>query len=289
MITISGAVYKDVSHQDFTHYFGGTAMAYKLSETKRRLYLVSTVANGHVTGQYLTREKEFKSKDVPWKGWWDHLEPIISGLLMFNVSDGGCVWYHRTPKNMKKSFVWNTSFLSFFGQPPNHAKTMQNIGYEAFYNLYGAPKSYPSLYETLLSGKSAVTKERFVVDNHTKRLFFCTAKVGTIQDDKILLSKDKEFFKDFLLRKGLSTEQIIVTNEPPATTINVSIIPQHLNTQWHTGFSKGNPNFQPGYCVYTTQLGSVDVRTYAGVFPGSHNLMPGWTLHCKWNEHGVEI
>lgn len=286
MITVDGSIYKDVNTQDFSHYFTSTAMAYKISPTKRRLFLVSGVSTtGGVTGQYLTREKEFKDKSVPWQSWWTHLEPIVSSVLMFNTENGCGLWFHRMPKNLKKSFVWNTGTISFYGNIPVAERTMQNIGFCAFSPLYGAAKSLPSLYETLLEGKSAVTKERFIVDNHQGRLLFHTATIGRIERGKVILPKSKDFFKEFLMTKGLSSNDVAI-EEDAATQSNV-VIPQALNPHWVAGYDKNA--YRPGYCVYYQIPGGVETRTYKGKFPGHGQLLPGWSVYNYWDANGVSL
>lgn len=275
MLVVNAQPLKDATGADFSHYFNGTAMSYRLSPTKRRLFLVSGISGDHIQGSYLTREKEFKDKSILWTKWWEHLEIIVAPYLQFNVGDGGAIWYPRVSKNMKKSFLWNTNCLSFLGDVPPSQRTMQNIGYSAFSELYGVPKKYPRLEELVRGYPGAISSEGFSRQTGGV-LYYKTAYVGKVDGGRVMLPRSKEFFSGFLSRIGVP--HTVVTDDVVSPPVDHNApIPMALNTVWVEGF---HPNVYPlFYCVFLQQPGGSVFRTYKGIYPGHSKLLPGWQFY----------
>src|SRR4051812_40897146 len=107
-------------------------MAWKLSPTKRRLFIVSTTDGESISGTYLTRESKFNNKKLPFASWWDSLDPIVLQPLIFNIGDGCAVWRHQLAKNLKKSFPWKSNNIKFYGNITAKDKLLQNVASIAF-------------------------------------------------------------------------------------------------------------------------------------------------------------
>lgn len=289
-MVLNGATYQDATKQDFNHYFANTAMAFKLSPTKKRLFIVAGVDGVSITGTYLTREEEFKSKTIPFKNWWDHLDPIMNSTLMFNTTGGCGIWVCKGAKNTRKSFPWNTGQIRFHGTIDPKHKTAQHIGRCAFSDLYGTPQVLPPLsYVLHTKPPASITRERYTVDNVTNTFWFYNECIGSMKNgNTILLPKRLDFFKDYLLRRGILDEQVTVVDDvvvPQKTEPADQVIPMAQNPNWIAGYHPGA--YPTGYSVmYGSIAGSENpkIRTYKGYYPGGQFLMPGWTLYNTWGQ-----
>src|SRR4051812_46922410 len=116
MQVVSGSTYKDATPQDFNHYFGTTAMKWRIGIHKARLFLVNQTDGDSITGTYLTRQKEWKEKKIPFAEWWASLDPILPHPIMFNMENGCGTWFPNLARNMRKSFPWYVNQIQFRGR-----------------------------------------------------------------------------------------------------------------------------------------------------------------------------
>lgn len=286
MLTVNGALYKDVNGQDFNHYFSSTAMAWKLSQTKRRLFLVSQVEGPNITGTYLTREKEFKNKQLPFVSWWNHLDAITTQPLMFNLPGGAALWYQKVNKNLKKSFPWQVNHVTFFGAVDAHHKTMQFVAHEAFQELYGTKPIFPTLPEAMERADSAlVTREGFLVDRKTGKLWYKTQQIGTVEGHELQITQSKSVLVSLLKAYGVAGERItLIPNPLEPIQDQQGAIPMKLNNEWVEGYEPMTFP-QRGYSVVKYVPGEPQqYRTYNGYYPGPALLTAGWNAHNYWGQ-----
>lgn len=290
MLTVNGAAYKDVTPTDFNHYFSNTAMAWKLSPTKRRLFLVNTL-DGDLTirGSYLTRESLFKDKKLNFKEWWNSLDPIVLQPLWFNTPNGCAMWKHPLQKNLKKSFPWTVNCIRFFGKVTAGEKTLQVISRTAFSELYGEPKTFPGIASVLNQDIPArFTYEKFLVDRVSKVLSFYSRPIGAVQDDIIVLDFNKAAFKTLLIQNGVPESKISVQDKAAAPKPEDLLANKHMkfNPNWQTGYL---PQLSPsGYavkCISQANKEYGEYRTYIGKWPGEENLVKGWVTFNYWGQH----
>lgn len=287
MLTVKGEVYKDVDRKDFNHYFAGTCMAWKLGLTKRRLYLVSSVANNDmIQGTYLTREKQFKEKVLPFKDWWTALDCVVLEMVQFNVPGGAVVWKQQLNKNLRKSVPWNTNGMKFYGNVKPEDKTMQAIAYAAFSPLYGIAHTFRTLPQVLAEGTTEATREKFLVDRTGNLLLYGGRLVGTLDGENILLHSDKSAVRRIVEQAGISRDRITNTAKPSLPPAHAGPLPQKLNHYWKTGYQ---PEMYPesGYCLKFLAAIHADKpvqRTYRGPYPGPENILPGWVLFSAWGK-----
>lgn len=283
MLTVNSALYKDVNHQDFNHYFANTAMAWKLSKSKRRLFLVSGLQGGEISGTYLTRDSEFKEKMLPFKEWWDSLDVIAIQPLMFNVPGGCGTWCHKFNKNLRKSFPWSTNNVLFFGDVEAKHKALQFISRVGFQELYGVTPVLPRLVDVLLNGlTTTVTREKFLVDAKHLHLYYKTRKFGSIVTGKITIPANKTGILPLLHSIGVPRQNIEVVAVEPPPKLTYEIVPMKHNHNYVEGSHKDA--YEVGYIVVLAQPpGAVPIiRTYGGVFPGGHLILPGWQVYDYW-------
>jgi hypothetical protein len=283
MLTVNGAMYKDVSHADFAHYFSNTAMAWKISPTKRRLFMVGGTDGLTIVGTYLTREKELKSKELKFKEWWTSLDPVVTQPLMFNLPGGAACWKHQFNKNLKKSFPWITNAIKFYGSISAADKGLQSVCYSAFQELYGVKPILRPLIEVLQDKLPAeVTSDQFLVDREGKRLLFKSVFVGSIEGGTLIIHETKKGVLPLLKSLRIPAEKIQLVAPPKEPSVR---IPMKANTKWVAGYQ---PVDHPiGYSVikYVDGPGQhPEFRTYPGLFPGNHWLSPGWTVHNIWGQ-----
>lgn len=284
MLTVNGVVYKDVNGQDFNHYFSNTAMAWKISPTKRRLFLVSQLDASNIKGTYLTRDKEFKNKELSFVNWWESLDAITMQPIMFNLIGGVGLWYHKTNKNLKKSFPWIVNQVTFFGNVEPKHKTMQIVAHAAFQELYGLKSIFPTLLQAMvLTEHASVTKEGFIVDKVGKQLWYKTQLVGAIEDGIFQIPKSKGALTGLLKAHGVGANKMLIIPDPPVAD-EIGPIPMKYNKKFMEGY---HPQAFPGrgYSVVRyTGVGQHEYRTYSGFYPGPALLMPGWGTHNYWGQ-----
>lgn len=289
MLTVNGAAYKDVTRQDFNHYFSNTAMTWKLSPTKRRLFIVTSVDGDEgIRGSYLTRESLFKEKRLDWVNWWERLDPIVAQPLYFNFPDGCAVWRHHLEKNLRKSFPWKTNCIKYYGLVTNVERTLQHLSRIAFSELYGDPKEYPSLRTALLQNKKAVfTREKFLVDRVTHRVLFHERPIGVLEGKKVALYTNQEHFKPYMFKIGVKEDQFLplVDNVHPQNEKDWRKMP------YKNGYSPGwNPVDAleaecPGFAIVNAAAGALHGKhvTFFGRYSGDMVFDPGWILYNYWN------
>lgn len=291
MLTVNGAAYKDVSMQDFNHYFASTAMAWKLSPTKRRLFLVNSVGSSNtISGTYLTREKQFKDKNIAWKDWWLALDPIVLQPLMFNLKNGCAIWRHPLAKNLRKSFPWQVNCLRFFGKVEPNDKTMQAIASVAFSELYGNPKIFPTTRAALQQDVPAqVTAEKFLLDRNNSLLYYYSRAIGAVKEDKITLPAKNLAFKSLLMRYAVPPSQIEIVGNPVVQKVEEVLAENHMkhNKHYVAGYEPLRWPLDPWYSVQCLQQGHPEFgmsRTYKGKYPGPGNLLQGWVTYNYGNQ-----
>lgn len=285
MLTVNGAVYKDVNAHDFNHYFSSTAMAWKLSSAKRRLFVVTGLEGHTIKGTYLTREKEFKPKVIPFKDWWGSLDAITLQPLMFNLPLGAGVWFQKLNKNQKKSFPWLMNAVQFFGDVAVENRSSQIVTHAAFAELYGMDIPKPKLVDALLSTEPAiVTREGFLVDRVLKILRYRTFAIGTLLDDnRIGIIQSKAHLIPLLTTWGVKRDRIELVPIPVIAQDHKGPIPMKYNPDWIHGYSV-NAYPDCGYSVirFIKPGHPGEIRTYKGLFPGKEYLMAGWAVHNYW-------
>lgn len=287
MLTVNGAVYKDVTPHDFNHYFASTAMAWKLSPSKRRLFVVSTLEGQIIKGTYLTRDKEFKPRTINFKDWWESLDAITLQPLMFNLPGGAGVWLQKLNKNQRKSFPWFMNAVRFHGNVQAGDRSSQIVTHAAFAELYGMETLKPRLVDALLTNEDAiVTRERFLIDRATKTLWYKTLIVGGLLDGgKIGLVENKAHLIPLFTSVGVARNKIELVPIPVKPVHLQDIVPMKYNPDWIHGYSvDAYPDM--GYSVirFIKPGHPGEIRTYRGKFPGKEFLMTGWTVHNYWGQ-----
>lgn len=170
--------FSDCNQQDFGHYFGGTAMIWTLPNTrsKRRVFVVGEVENDGagklvVTGQYLTKLKEWKHKKIAFANWHKQLSPISIRDMFFRVGSGVtlfCPVLGRTSGALRKSVAWNYKGLVHFGTISPADMTSQALTWWAFNDLYDQDRDRTrTLHEILVEPNDLTAEtdeEGFIVD-----------------------------------------------------------------------------------------------------------------------------
>jgi len=251
-------------------------MMWKLTSTKTRLFIVGEHENSdYITGTYLTREAQFKVKKISWQDWWKVLDPIVLEPLLFNVPGGCGLWKHPLAKNLRKSFPWKTGGIQFFGPIKPEDKTMQKIGSIAFGELYGRPKTYPTLLEGLDSGTSIACAKRFIIDRSKGKLLLLGRPLGEVAGATIRLFNSCSVFKELLVKKHGIPENYIHIAPPIPKPKDPEPVDMVFNKNWIEGYHP--EGIAVGYSVI--QIGTDKMRTYTGV-PGK--LLLGWILYNSW-------
>lgn len=284
MLTVNGAIYKDVNQQDFNHYFAATVMAWKLSPTKRRVFIVGNCNDGNIKGTYLTREREFKDRNIAFKGWWDSLDAITLQPLMFNLPQGAGIWKHSLNKNQRKSFPWMTNAVKFYGAPVAANKTSQIITYTAFAELYGMDIKKPHLVDALKTNEPAVvTKEGFLVDRQECALMYRAQLIAGLVEGRIKLRADKQHLMRLLLWAGVDRALVDIVDTP--LPIFEVVVPMKYNKDFIMGYDQ-TAFPECGYSVvrWMKPGNPGEIRTYKGKFPGKEHLLAGWTVHNYWGQ-----
>jgi len=290
--TISGEAYKDVTPQDFNHYFASTAMVWRISPTKRRLFVVSGLGDGDkISGQYLTREKEFKDKTISLKEWWTSLDIILMQPIMFNYKHGAALWKHKLQKNLRKSFPWRFNDVKFFGDVPPAARTVQETASQAFCELYGMRHVKPALVDVWREGPLACwTRENFLIDRVANLLYFHSEPIGKFVTAPGVVESVVELypwaapFKYKLQKLGVLPENVLISEQKEKKDAKdaSAIIPQAANPHYIKGYHPGYWLNSRWYSVLYVWPGSPHhgtILTYRGGYPGAQNLMPHYELH----------
>lgn len=149
-----------------------------MTPTKRRLFLFGGIdaderGNSVINGQYLTRQQDWRHKQIPLQAWNDSLKPILSKVTTFNHKGVAAVLCPNRTKELKKGLKWNYSGIKWFGKLDAALMTASSISYEAFKDLY-VPQDkiyHPSLRDLVDTGlaegeQSAVTTTGFVIDSN---------------------------------------------------------------------------------------------------------------------------
>lgn len=291
MLTVNGALYKDVDLKDFYHYFADTAMMWKISPNKRRLFIVGNAYDDPkvIPGTYLTRESLFKTKTVPWNNWWQCLDPIVMQPLTFNVGNGCAFWKHSLAKNLRKSFPWKVNSIRFFGEVDAASKTAQNVASIAFGELYARPKEYPSLRHGLELQNSVACARRFILDREGKTMYYNGRAIAKLDGCKIQLFKKAAHFTSLLLREhGLESRQIDIIDTPKEEKPHQLAIPMKENVYCIPTYDPEFTRPFSGYCVYRKANYEVQYRTYIGPYPGAAKLEDGWMMYNTWSEDNWE-
>lgn len=281
IITTPGALYKDVNKQDFNHYFSGTVMAFKLTDTKKRVFAVGSSDGSVINGSYLTREKDLKERNIPFKNWWDSLDTVIHRMLMFNTTTGSAIWNNKVNKNTKKSFPLNTNYVRFFGVTDHNDASMQNTLYNAFSELYGNLLVYPSLSTAIKdTSRTTVTKEGFLVDQKEKKITFYNTLVGEILPNNVfgLYKLGGSSIARLVKRCGLSSDEWVILDKDnyDKTPISMKDMPF---------ISMNDPGaFPTGFTVFRLNESGTqhEWRTYSGKWPGAASCITGWSFYTSW-------
>lgn len=167
--------FSDCGNNDIQHYFDGTVGVWDMTPTKKRLFLFGGIERAEegevITGQYLTRQKEWRYKQLPLRDWNKVLKPILSRCISFNHEGIAAVLCPNRTKELKKGLKWNYSGIKWYGNHTDKPPTAATISYEAFKDLYVLPdKIYsPTLREVVDTGigdrQSVCTHNGFVIDN----------------------------------------------------------------------------------------------------------------------------
>lgn len=148
-----------------------------MTPTKRRVFLFGSIDADEqgrpvINGQYLTRQKEWKYKQIPLQGWNTYLKPILSKVISFNHDGVAAFLAPNRTKELKKALKWNYTGIKWWrSEDPKTPATAQTITYEAFKDLYVDPSKiyHPSLLELMNTGiggaQSVITVNGFVIDN----------------------------------------------------------------------------------------------------------------------------
>lgn len=171
--------FSDCNHADFTHYFAGTAMVWTLPGTsaKRRVFLVNDLTHDakgvyHVVGQYLTKLKEWKTKQIKFDNWYKVLEPVAIRDMYFHCGKGVSLYQPnltRASGALKKSVRWNYTGFTHYGNIAAEDISTQGITWWAFHDLYEASTATSrTLADILLSPdkrlEAEVSAKGFIVD-----------------------------------------------------------------------------------------------------------------------------
>lgn len=202
--------FSDCNTQDFSHYFAGTLMVWTLPSTnsKRRAFLVGDLQHGPagdytITGQYLTKLKEWKTKSIKFPNWFKVLQPVSIRDMYFRCGRGVSLYQpnlSRAHGALKKSVRWNYQGFTHFGAPEAEDVSTQGITWWAFRDLY-EPASVPtvrSLSDILLSPatglQAEVSTKGFIVDRSTgtyPKIFHRNRIIAQFRaDDRKVLPKD---------------------------------------------------------------------------------------------------
>lgn len=215
--------FSDCTYNDFIHYFSGTVMIWSLpnTKTKRRAFIVGEVENqgngtAAITGQYLTKLKEWKHKKIKWEGWNENLKPLAIRDMYFRVGNG--VTLHspslsRTSGALKKSVPWTYRSMMHFGKIDPTDITTQGLTWWAFNDLYDFDRDRErTLAEILIepNGLSAeADSDGFIVDRSVplvNTLYYRSKKIGQyVPSVRVLdLAKSADGWLNFLkTSKGL--------------------------------------------------------------------------------------
>lgn len=205
-----GGTYRDCTREDFSRYFLHTYMVWNLSPTKKRIFRVEDVNHHEIEGEYLTREKEWKSKMFSFDTWWNSLDAIAVYPRLFNTKVVGCWWMPNLGSNFKKSFPSALNTLQVYGSPPAGAVTTQELIRNAFGEVYKIA-SLPSLSSALqdTSRQSTATKEGFVFYRSVNQLFYKGSLVAGVNNQgEIFISKKNRIIKNLLLKCGIQESKI---------------------------------------------------------------------------------
>lgn len=137
--------FSDCAVNDWDHYFSGTALVWTLPSitAKRRLFLAGSPTNAEngktvIPGQYLTKLKEWKNKQIPFEGWYKRLAPVSIRDMFFRCGAGVTLYSPNLQRNLKKAPRWNYAGMVHFGQIDNADMSAQGLTYWAFRDLYDA-------------------------------------------------------------------------------------------------------------------------------------------------------
>lgn len=279
---VSAKPYSDVSVADFQHYFSGTAMAWRVSPQKSRLFIISEVSSSHIQGNYLTRLKELRPKGFLFNDWWNHLEILLPQPLFFNFDNGCGVWSPNIGKStggLKKSFPFVTNQIKFYGTVKPEEKTLQHLCLAAFPWMYSSETTPLTVREALMSGRAAVvSSEGFLIDQASKKFYYRRSIIGDIKDDKVILNYTARAFEPLLKTHGLWESEIKVAPIPEKKK------PSPLGMHDPSSIWQNSPYPAPGWntwyqvrCINPDNNEYGNYKVYLGVFSPAC-LMDGWKI-----------
>lgn len=204
LTTTPMTVFKDCTVQDMIRYFQNTCLLWNLSRTKRRIFIPETFASDAVVGNYLTREKEWKSKTFKTDDWLNSVEIISLEPRVFNLKTAAAVWSPHLQQNFKKSFIYNVASVKFFGKPAPEETYTQELVHRAFGELYGYSE-LPTLDQALSGVGQRVytfTREGFAIDWAKGTLLFHNIPVATIPNSGGIKVTSPQKFMNKLIRQS---------------------------------------------------------------------------------------
>lgn len=183
--------FSDCNHADFGHYFGGCAMVWDLPSItpKRRLFIAGEIVASDsgkvvISGQYLTKLKEWKEKRIAFSDWHKRLTPVAIRDMYFPVGRGVTLYSPNLQRNLKKAPRWDYRGMTHFGATDPEQQTTQHLSWWAFRDLYEREVE-PSrkLWQILLEPNDQVAEcdERgFIVERVAggSRINYRSKKVG---------------------------------------------------------------------------------------------------------------
>lgn len=183
---INSTDFSDCNEQDFGHYFGGTIMIWTLpnTKTKRRAFVVGDIEKDVlgrlvISGQYLTKLREWKQKRVSFSNWTTQLAPVSIRDMFFRCGDGVMLYspaLGRTSGALRKSIQWGYKNMNQFGKIAPADLTSQGITWWAFNDLYDHDRdrirTLPEILTEPNERSAEVDHEGFIVSrtgapNHT--------------------------------------------------------------------------------------------------------------------------
>jgi hypothetical protein len=215
-IKLAPGDYTDTIPSDFVHYFHGSLLLWKLTSTKNRIFIPREVTHSAIKGVYLTKEKEWKDKSLPYELWPALLTPIAHYVIGINFVNGCGIWTPDMFKNLKKSLKCpNADHTRFHGVTGAEDLSTQNILYNAFPDVYASPvKNVFTLKEAINSTRNATISTNFFIlerrTNKTALLFFKKELIGIYTNGKIFLDHNgSERYKSLLCRlENIPPDQI---------------------------------------------------------------------------------
>lgn len=211
--------YKDCTPPDFTHYFHDTFMVFNLTDIKTRIFLPEQIDHTNfISGQYLTRLREWKPLQIKWDNWYARLSLIAPFPISFNLGTGAAYWSPNISKQGAGSSGYRKSFpnlnnqgLKLFGKIEAKDKVQQSIIYRAFQQVY---KEYPHDYTLSQEARTERTATScaggFLVDRVQGKVYYKGAVVGRYNKGSILLPSKQEHLKDFMVRCGAEQTQVAI-------------------------------------------------------------------------------